>query len=136
MLKQLRKDFTNVKDWPRFNGEGEYNHYDFIDWVAQTIEEQGMPDKLVTSKLSIVLTGIAREWYIEKRKETGPMPWSGWKSALEARFGTDQWRNNMEETFLKDKFNPAVHKDALVWALKQKKRIRAMTPDISSRKIV
>ena len=42
----------------------------------------------------------------------------------------------MEETFLKDNFNPAVHKDALVWALKQKKRIRAMIPDISSRKIV
>ena len=36
----------------------------------------------------------------------------------------------MEETFLKDNFNPAVHKDALVWALKQKKGIRAMTPDI------
>ena len=50
MLKQLRKDFTNVKDWPRFSGEGEYNHYDFIDWVDQTTEEQGIPEQTIHSE--------------------------------------------------------------------------------------
>ena len=46
-----------------------------------------MPDILVTSKLSIVFTGMAREWYIEKRKETGSITWPEWKEAIEERFG-------------------------------------------------
>ena len=50
LLKQLRRDYTSSKDWPRFNGEGEYNHNEFIDWVDQTVEEQGMPDKLGNSQ--------------------------------------------------------------------------------------
>ena len=33
--RQLRKDFPATKDWPKFNGEGEYNHHDFVDWVDQ-----------------------------------------------------------------------------------------------------
>ena len=66
--RHLRKDFPATKDWPTFRGEGEYNHQDFIDWVDQTVLAFKMPDILVTSKLSIVLTGIAREWYIENRK--------------------------------------------------------------------
>ena len=44
LLKQLRKDYTSLKDWPRFNGEGEYSHNEFIDWVDQTVQEQGMPE--------------------------------------------------------------------------------------------
>ena len=68
--RQLRKYFPATKDWPKFNGEGEYNHRDFIDWVDQKIGALTMPDILVTSKLSIVFTGIAREWYIARRQET------------------------------------------------------------------
>ena len=38
------------------------------------------------------------------------MQWAGGRADIEARFGTDQWRNNMEETYLADKFDPVVHK--------------------------
>ena len=130
LLKQLRRDYTSSKDWPRFNGEGEYNHNEFIDWVDQTVQEQGMPDKLVTAKLSLVLTGVARDWYVEKRKDTGSMTWPEWKEAIQSRFGTDEWRNQMEERFRAGDFNPIVHKDCIVWALKQKRRLRAFDPDI------
>ena len=98
MMKQLKKDYP--RDWPKFSGEGEYNHNDFIDWVDQVKEEFEMPDKLITAKLSLVLTGTAKEWYTEKRKDAGAMPWEHWRTALEDRFGTDAWRNKMEETLL------------------------------------
>ena len=136
LLKHLRKDFPQSKDWVTFNGEGEYNHDEFIDWVDQLKEENMMPDILITSKLALVFSGVAREWYIEKRRDTGSMSWDQWKQAIEERFGTDTWKNQLEEAFLNDNFNPAYHKDCLIWAIKQKKRIRAFSPDSSSKRIV
>ena len=73
-----------------------------------------MPDKLFTAKLRILPTGVAREWYFYQRKETGAMQWAGLGTSIEGRFGTDQPRNNMEETFLEDRFDPTVHKGGLL----------------------
>ena len=136
LLKHLRKDFPNSKDWVKFSGEGEYNHHEFIDWVDQLKEENMMPDILITSKLALVFSGVAREWYIEKRRDTGSLSWDQWKEAIEERFGTDTWKNQLEEAFLNDNFNPAYHRDCLAWAIKQKKRIRAFSPDSTSKRIV
>ena len=95
-----------------------------------------MPDILITSKLALVFSGVAREWYIEKRRDTGSLSWKKWKEAIEERFGTDTWKNQLEEAFLNDNFNPAYHRDCLAWAIKQKKRIRAFSPDSTSKRIV
>lgn len=57
--RAVRKDIPSNQDGPTFNEEGECNHIDWIDWVNQTVLEFEIPDKLVTSKLSIVLTGLA-----------------------------------------------------------------------------
>ncbi|KAG0139085.1 hypothetical protein CROQUDRAFT_55231, partial [Cronartium quercuum f. sp. fusiforme G11] len=135
LLKQLKKDFPSAKDWPKFSGEGEYNHHIFIDWVDQVMDDLMIPDKLITSKLGIVFTDTARDWYQEKRKEIGSCTWKEWKIHIEERFGNDVWKNKMEENFLKDKFNPAIHTDCLTWALKQKKRIQAFAPESTAKRI-
>ncbi|KAG0147288.1 hypothetical protein CROQUDRAFT_91542 [Cronartium quercuum f. sp. fusiforme G11] len=36
LLKQLKKDYPTAKDWPKFKGEGEYNHLEFIK-LSQTM---------------------------------------------------------------------------------------------------
>ena len=32
LKKDLRKEYPSPKDWPTFDGTGEYNHQEFIDW--------------------------------------------------------------------------------------------------------
>ena len=132
--RALRKDTPSNKDWPTFSGEGEYNHIEWIDWVDQTVAEFEIPDKLVTAKLSIVLKGLARNWYVEKRKDQGKMSWAEVKEAMKKRFGTNIWRNKMEETYLHDNFKKSSNIDCLTWALNQKKRIRAFQEDCSQSK--
>ncbi|KAG0139034.1 hypothetical protein CROQUDRAFT_23001, partial [Cronartium quercuum f. sp. fusiforme G11] len=101
----------------------------------QLIDDLMVPDKLITAKLGIVFKDTARDWYQEKRKEVGSLTWPEWKIKIEERFGNDVWKNKMEEAFLKDKFNPAIHTDSLAWALKQKKRIKAFAPESTPRRI-
>ena len=67
-----------------------------------------MKDALVTSKLNIVLTGLARLWFVELRRE-GPRDWESWKEAMVERFGTEMWRNNMQRAFDMDRFRPATN---------------------------
>ena len=57
-----------------------------------------MKDAFVTSKLNIVLTGLARLWFVELRREV-PRDWESWKEAMVERFGTEMWRNNMQRAF-------------------------------------
>lgn len=54
LLKHLREDFPNSKDWVTFSGEGQYNHHGLINWVDQLKEENMVPDIFITSKLALV----------------------------------------------------------------------------------
>ena len=71
MDKLFMKDLPPTSSWMTFSGEGEYDHMEFIDWVDRLKTDFHMKDALVTSKLNIVLTGLARIWFIELRRE-GP----------------------------------------------------------------
>ncbi|KAG0140472.1 hypothetical protein CROQUDRAFT_53191 [Cronartium quercuum f. sp. fusiforme G11] len=135
-MKQLKKDYPTAKDWPKFKGEGEYNHLEFIKWVDLIIADLQMPEELVTAKLGLIFEGLARQWYLEIRSDIGPMSWSQWKTEIEKRFGTDTWKHQMEEKFMRDNFNPSIHKSFLDWSLQQKKRIQAFDPDSSTRRII
>lgn len=121
LLKQIRRDYTSSKDWPRLSGEGEYNHNGLTEWVDPTSQEQGFCYKLVTAKCILVLTGIAREWYVEKRKDTESMTFPEWKEAIQIIFGTNQCKKQVEENFLADNFNPIVHKTLFGMGIKATK---------------
>ena len=71
MDKPFMKDLPPTSSWMTFSGEGEYDHVEFSDWVDRLQTDFHMKDALVTSKLNIVLTGLARIWFIELRRE-GP----------------------------------------------------------------
>lgn len=59
LLRNLSKDFPHYKDWFTFDGAGEKNHHhhEFTDWVDQLKEENMMTNILITSKLSLVVSG-------------------------------------------------------------------------------
>ncbi|KAG0140393.1 hypothetical protein CROQUDRAFT_21138, partial [Cronartium quercuum f. sp. fusiforme G11] len=130
-------DYPAAKEWPTFDGEGEYNHLEFIKWVDKVADKMGMPDKLIEAKLTIVFEGVAREGLFEVMDEEGDnMTWAECKEAIQNRFGTEPWRERMEQSFNKNKFNPNYHNDIVKWATKQKQKLKAFAPDISKKKII
>ena len=71
----LLKDIPILKEWPKFSGEGEYNHYKFINWIDTLKEDIRMPESMITSKLNNLLTGAANLWYQAVRKHFGSQSW-------------------------------------------------------------
>ncbi|KAG0139974.1 hypothetical protein CROQUDRAFT_23554, partial [Cronartium quercuum f. sp. fusiforme G11] len=136
ILKQLKKDFPTSKDWPTFDGAGEYNHEEFITWVDRIKNTMHMPDELIVAKLTIVFEKVARTWLLETMEDEGEKTWEEWKTAIRARFGTDIWRDKMEQAFNKNRYNPIYHTDVVKWATDQKQRIKAFAPESSKRKII
>lgn len=53
------KDFLSHNYWPVFNVKDKQNHNAFIDWVNQTVQEFSMPDKLISTEMSISLEALA-----------------------------------------------------------------------------
>ena len=135
MDKLFMKDLPPTSSWMTFSGEGEYDHMEFIDWVDRLKTDFHMKDALVTSKLNIVLTGLARIWFIELRRE-GPLTWEGWKEAMISRFGTEMWRNNMQRAFDRDRFRPMVNTEPVQWLCKQRRRLEAANPEISRYRMI
>ncbi|KAG0139311.1 hypothetical protein CROQUDRAFT_54890, partial [Cronartium quercuum f. sp. fusiforme G11] len=134
MLKQSKKDYPTASQWPTFTGEGEYNHLEFISWVDILANKMGMPDELITSKLMLVFKGVAKDWLLETMEDDPDMAWPQWKEAMQDRFGTDAWRDKMEQAF--NKYNPLLNPDMIAWATQQKKRLKAFDPAASTRKII
>ena len=69
MDKLFMQDLPPTSSWMTFSGEGEYDHIEFIEWVDRLKADLHMKDALVTSKLNIVFTGLARLWFVELRRE-------------------------------------------------------------------
>ncbi|MBW0561708.1 hypothetical protein O181_101423 [Austropuccinia psidii MF-1] len=47
----LRKEAPQLKEWPIFTGEGEYDHMSFIKTIEMLREDYAIPDELVTASL-------------------------------------------------------------------------------------
>ncbi|KAI9618788.1 hypothetical protein H4Q26_012042 [Puccinia striiformis f. sp. tritici PST-130] len=103
----LSKDAPKVKDWPKFTGEGEYNH-------------EILPD----------IPTFSQKWYLMIRKIHGKQPWAWWKEQINIKWGNAAWVYRMEEAFDKAHFEPGTSKP-LVWFSKQKDRLSAIFPDMS-----
>ncbi|KAG0141581.1 hypothetical protein CROQUDRAFT_136062 [Cronartium quercuum f. sp. fusiforme G11] len=52
ILKQSQKEIPAAKDWPMFQGVGEYNHKKFITWVDRIKKPMPVPDELIVAKLN------------------------------------------------------------------------------------
>ncbi|MBW0588590.1 hypothetical protein O181_128305 [Austropuccinia psidii MF-1] len=46
----LMKEAPQLKEWPKFTGEGEYDHMSFIKTIDMLQEDYAIPDELITAR--------------------------------------------------------------------------------------
>ncbi|MBW0556234.1 hypothetical protein O181_095949 [Austropuccinia psidii MF-1] len=114
----LMKEAPQLKEWPTFTGEGEYEHLSFMTAIDMLQEDYDIPDELITSRLHSLFEKSAKRWYYGMRKTNGKNTWSWWKQEIITKWDNDSWRYKIENSFENSFFDP--HKEKpLTWFLKQ-----------------
>ncbi|MBW0498947.1 hypothetical protein O181_038662 [Austropuccinia psidii MF-1] len=70
----LMKEVTQLKKWPKFTGEGEYDHMPFIQEIDMLQEDYAIPDKLITARLHSLFEKSSERWYYGIRQKNGKIP--------------------------------------------------------------
>jgi len=138
-LLMLKKDYPPLRDWPKFYGEGEYNHVEFIEWIDDVKKQFHMHDRVIIPKLTTLFQGLAKEWYKAKRKvasDNDLESWDFWKQEINKKFGSQKWKQTMARAFEKDYFTSGTVKEPLKWLLQQKKRMDAAWPGLDQEEIM
>ena len=63
---KLKKRLHNAiakSDWPKFSGEGKYNHLRFVQWIDTAKKDSQVDDEIIVFKLITMFTGTALAWY-------------------------------------------------------------------------
>ncbi|KAA1124402.1 hypothetical protein PGTUg99_030955 [Puccinia graminis f. sp. tritici] len=133
MQKQLWAA-VNKLDWPKFSGQGEYDHTEFIDWIDDCRDETSIPDEYIQVKLLSILTGVASQWYKTMRKDHKDEKWDFWREEIRKQYGTSNWMRKKQESFEKDRFIPG-ETPVSSWVTRQYRRLRAFEPQLSQQSI-
>ncbi|MBW0572260.1 hypothetical protein O181_111975 [Austropuccinia psidii MF-1] len=67
----LMKEAPQLKEWPTFTGESEYDHMSFIKTIDMLQEDYAIPDKLITAILHPLLEKALKRWYYGIKKTNG-----------------------------------------------------------------
>ncbi|MBW0507263.1 hypothetical protein O181_046978 [Austropuccinia psidii MF-1] len=67
----LMKEAPQLKEWPTFTGEGEYEHMSFIKTVDMVQEDYSIPDESITARLHSLFEKFAKRWYYGIRQTYG-----------------------------------------------------------------
>ncbi|MBW0555323.1 hypothetical protein O181_095038 [Austropuccinia psidii MF-1] len=67
----LIKEAHQLKEWPTFTGEGEYDHMSFIKTIEMLQDDYAIPDELITTRLHSLFEKSAKRWYYGIRKTNG-----------------------------------------------------------------
>ncbi|MBW0520249.1 hypothetical protein O181_059964 [Austropuccinia psidii MF-1] len=67
----LMKEAPQLKEWPTFTGEGEYDHMSFIKTIYMLQEDYAIPDELITSRLHCLFEKYEKRWYYGIRQTNG-----------------------------------------------------------------
>ncbi|KNF00980.1 hypothetical protein PSTG_05873 [Puccinia striiformis f. sp. tritici PST-78] len=130
MHKMILQTMPKVSEWPTFSAGGEYNHYEFIEWIDNLQQDTGAPDPLIVSKPGTLLQGVAQKWHSSKRGVVGPYKdWAFWKEAIIERFSTTEWKRKVKAAFREDRFHIRGTIEPADWATKQATRIKALDPN-------
>ncbi|MBW0502694.1 hypothetical protein O181_042409 [Austropuccinia psidii MF-1] len=124
------KDIPNLEEWPKFSGEGEYNHIECIRTIDMWQEDFHIPDEVIVGKLHSLFTRTAKKWYYKMRPDHGKYDWHWWKSEMFTKWANNSWRFKMENDFESSIFNSEKEKP-YTWFFKQKDRLSALHPDMS-----
>ncbi|MBW0557318.1 hypothetical protein O181_097033 [Austropuccinia psidii MF-1] len=130
MGQALLKEVPKLKEWPYFDGEGEYDHMEFIRGIDMIKEDFELPERLVTARVNTLFTRSAHRWYIKLRHAYGHQSWTWWKTQIINKWANDSWRFKVEEAFESAKFNSGKEK-ALPLFCQQKDRLTELYPDMS-----
>ncbi|MBW0586561.1 hypothetical protein O181_126276 [Austropuccinia psidii MF-1] len=60
----LMKEAPQLKEWPIFTGEGEYDHMSFIKTMDMLQEDYAIPDELITAILHSLFVKYAKNGII------------------------------------------------------------------------
>ncbi|MBW0542163.1 hypothetical protein O181_081878 [Austropuccinia psidii MF-1] len=130
----LMKEAPQLKEWPTFTGEGEYDHMSFIKTIEMLQEDYAIPDELITARLQSLFEKSAKRWYYGIRKTNGKNTWSWWKQEIITKWANDAWRYKIENSFENSFFDPDKDKP-LPWLLKQVERLNALYPEMSQKMV-
>ncbi|MBW0568731.1 hypothetical protein O181_108446 [Austropuccinia psidii MF-1] len=124
------KEAPQLKEWPIFTGEGEYDHMAFIKAIDMSQEDYVIPDELVTARLHSLFEKYARRWYYGIRQTNGTNTWSWWKQEIIGKWENDAWRYKIENSFQNSFFDQDKDKPLTVF-LKHAERLNALYPEMS-----
>ncbi|MBW0526000.1 hypothetical protein O181_065715 [Austropuccinia psidii MF-1] len=88
----LMKEAPQLKKWPTFTGEGEYDHMSFIKNIKRLQEEYAIPDEFITARLHSLFEKSAKRLYYGIRQTNGKNTWSWWKPQIITNWANDAWR--------------------------------------------
>ncbi|MBW0529182.1 hypothetical protein O181_068897 [Austropuccinia psidii MF-1] len=71
----LMKEASQLKEWPKFTGEGEYDHMSFIQTIDMLQEYYAIPDELITAGLHSLFEKYEKRWYYGIRQTNGKNTW-------------------------------------------------------------
>ncbi|MBW0531813.1 hypothetical protein O181_071528 [Austropuccinia psidii MF-1] len=123
----LMKEEPQLKGWPTFTGEGEYDHMSFIKTIDMLQEDYAIPDKLITARFNSLFEKSAKRWYYGIRQTNGKNTWPWWKNEIITKWESDSWRYRVENSLENYFFDPVKDKP-LACFLKQAERLNALYP--------
>ncbi|MBW0576055.1 hypothetical protein O181_115770 [Austropuccinia psidii MF-1] len=88
----LIKEAPQLKEWPTFTGECEYDPISFIKAIDVLKEDYSIPDELITERLHSLFGKYEKRWYYGIRQPNGKNTWSWWKNEIISKWAKDSWR--------------------------------------------
>ncbi|MBW0476750.1 hypothetical protein O181_016465 [Austropuccinia psidii MF-1] len=88
----LMKEAPQLKGWPKFTGEGEYDHISFIKTIEMLQEDYAIPDKLISERLNELFEQYSKRCYYGIRQTNGKNTCSWWKNEIITKWANDDWR--------------------------------------------
>ncbi|MBW0592689.1 hypothetical protein O181_132404 [Austropuccinia psidii MF-1] len=85
----LMKEAPQLKEWPTFTREGEYDHMSFNKTIDILQEDYAIPDELITARLHSLFEKSAKRWYCGIRQTNVKNSWSWWKQEIITKWSND-----------------------------------------------
>ncbi|MBW0593252.1 hypothetical protein O181_132967 [Austropuccinia psidii MF-1] len=88
----FKKEAPQLKEWPTFTGEVEYDNISFIKTIDILQEDCSIPDELNTERLHSLFEKSSKIFYHGIRQTNGKNTWSWWKNEIISKWENDAWR--------------------------------------------
>ncbi|MBW0505362.1 hypothetical protein O181_045077 [Austropuccinia psidii MF-1] len=90
--QSFKKEAPQLKEWPTFTGEVEYDNISFIKTIDILQEDCSIPDELNTERLHSLFEKSSKIFYYGIRQTNGKNTWSWWKNERISKWENDAWR--------------------------------------------